>query len=127
MRRWFPIAGWLPAYQRGWLRSDVLGGLTVTAILIPEGMAYAQLNLGLLYASGRGVPQDNVEALTWLQLALFALPAGGTRSDVARAMQDVSEKMTSEQREDAREHARVWKAKPETRQEAKPDTKPAAK
>jgi TPR repeat protein len=79
-----------------------------------QGMPYAQLNLGLLYASGRGVPQNNVEAMTWLQLALFALPPGGARFDVARAMEDVSKNMTSEQREDAREHARVWKAKPET-------------
>jgi TPR repeat protein len=78
-----------------------------------QGMAYAQLNLGLLYAAGRGVPQDNVEAMTWLQLALFALPPGGARYDVARAMEDVSKNMTSEQREDAREHARRWKAKPE--------------
>jgi TPR repeat protein len=80
-----------------------------------QGMPYAQLNLGLLYASGRGVPQDNVEAMTWLQLALFALPPGGARFDVARAMEDVSKNMTSEQREDAREHARVWKARPETK------------
>ena len=36
MRRVFPIAEWLPKYQRGWLRSDLLGGLTVTAILIPD-------------------------------------------------------------------------------------------
>ena len=78
-----------------------------------QGMAFAQLNLGLLYAAGRGVPQDNVEAMAWLQLALFALPPGGARSDVARAMEDVSKKMTNEEREDAREHARVWKAKPE--------------
>jgi TPR repeat protein len=80
-----------------------------------QGMPYAQLNLGLLYAAGRGVPQDNVEAMTWLQLALFALPPGGARFDVARAMEDVSKNMTSEQREDAREHARVWKARPETK------------
>jgi len=78
-----------------------------------QGMAYAQLNLGLLYAAGHGVPQDNVEAMTWLQLALFALPAGGARSDAAHAMEDISTKMTPEQREDAREHARTWKAKPE--------------
>jgi TPR repeat protein len=78
-----------------------------------QGMPYAQLNLGLLYASGRGVPQDNVEAMTWLQLALFALPPGGARFDVARAMEDVSKNMTWEQREDARERARAWKAKPE--------------
>jgi TPR repeat protein len=80
-----------------------------------QGMAFAQLNLGLLYAAGRGVPQDDVEAMTWLQLALFALPPGGARSDVARAMEDVSKKMTNEEREDAREHARVWKAKQEAK------------
>ena len=79
-----------------------------------QGMAFAELNLGLLYASGRGVPQDNVEAMTWLQLSLFGLPPGGARSDVARAMQDVSSKMTSEQLQDAKERARTWKSKPET-------------
>ena len=78
-----------------------------------QGMAFAELNLGLLYAAGRGVPQDNVEAMTWLQLSLFALPPGGARSDVARAMQDVSAKMTSEQLQDAKDRARTWKAKPE--------------
>ena len=80
-----------------------------------QGMAVAQLNLGLLYAAGRGVPQDNVAAMTWLQLALFGLPPGAARSDVARAMEDVSKKMTNEEREDAREHARVWKVKPEAK------------
>jgi len=79
-----------------------------------QGMPFAELNLGLLYAAGRGVPQDNVEAMTWLQISLFALPPGGARSDVARAMQDVSSKMTSEQLQDARDRARTWKAKPET-------------
>ena len=29
------------AYQRGWLRADVVGGLTVAAYLIPQVMAYA--------------------------------------------------------------------------------------
>jgi len=43
VRRRFPIAEWLPSYQRAWLRVDLVAGLTVTAILIPEGMAYAQL------------------------------------------------------------------------------------
>lgn len=43
MSRVLPILGWLPKYQRSWLRTDVPAGLTVTAILIPEGMAYAQL------------------------------------------------------------------------------------
>ncbi len=43
MARVLPILEWLPKYQRSWLRVDLIAGLTVTAILIPEGMAYAQL------------------------------------------------------------------------------------
>ncbi len=41
-RRW-PVLDWLPGYQRSWLRPDVVAGLTVCAILVPEGMAYAEL------------------------------------------------------------------------------------
>ncbi|MGE5289461.1 MAG: SulP family inorganic anion transporter [Micromonosporaceae bacterium] len=37
------IASWRHGYERSWFGTDVLAGLTVTAILIPEGMAYAQL------------------------------------------------------------------------------------
>lgn len=78
-----------------------------------QGMAFAQLNLGLMYASGRGVAQDNVEAMTWLQIALFVLPPGGARSDAARAMQDVADKMTAEQLRLASSQAKRWKAKTE--------------
>jgi high affinity sulfate transporter 1 len=41
-RPW-PILSWVPGYQRSWLPRDVVAGLTVSAILVPEGMAYAQL------------------------------------------------------------------------------------
>ena len=30
-------------YQRSWLRPDVLAGLTVAAMLVPQAMAYAEL------------------------------------------------------------------------------------
>jgi uncharacterized protein len=80
-----------------------------------QGMAYAQLNLGLLYASGTGVPQDNVEALKWLDLALFALPAGGARSDVSRAIVDVAAKMDDIQKQEANKRVRAWKATPEAK------------
>ena len=80
-----------------------------------QGVVFAQLNLGLLYAAGNGVPQDSVEALKWMELALFALPAGGTRSDVARAMTDVTAKMTREQIEEAKRRERAWKAQSEVK------------
>jgi uncharacterized protein len=80
-----------------------------------QGVVFAQLNLGLLYAAGNGVPQDSVEALKWLELAFFGLPAGGPRSDVARAMTDVTAKMTNEQIEEAKRRERAWKAQLEVK------------
>ena len=43
LARYVPILGWLPRYQRAWLVRDILAGITITALLVPEGMAYAQL------------------------------------------------------------------------------------
>src|SRR5262249_36331861 len=42
-QRWLPILGWLPAYRREWLLPDVLAGLAVWAVMVPEGMAYAAI------------------------------------------------------------------------------------
>jgi SulP family sulfate permease len=38
-----PVPGWVSGYERGWLRGDVLAGITVTAYLIPQVMAYAEV------------------------------------------------------------------------------------
>jgi MFS superfamily sulfate permease-like transporter len=37
----FPVISWLPAYRRAWLLPDVMAGLAVWAVMVPEGMAYA--------------------------------------------------------------------------------------
>ena len=34
-----------------------------------QGFAWAQSNLGVMYAKGEGVPEDNAEAVRWLRLA----------------------------------------------------------
>ena len=39
--RLFPVLSWLPGYRRDWLMPDVLAGLAVWAVMVPEGMAYA--------------------------------------------------------------------------------------
>jgi len=36
-----PVLDWLPAYRRDWLLPDVLAGLAIWAVMVPEGMAYA--------------------------------------------------------------------------------------
>ena len=39
----FPIWEWLPKYDRSWLRTDIIAGIVIVALLVPEGMAYAEL------------------------------------------------------------------------------------
>jgi high affinity sulfate transporter 1 len=41
VQRLLPILRWLPGYRRDWLLPDVLAGLAVWAVMVPEGMAYA--------------------------------------------------------------------------------------
>jgi len=41
IRRFIPILSWLPRYDRSWLAVDVIAGLTLWGLVVPEGMAYA--------------------------------------------------------------------------------------
>ncbi len=41
LKEFVPILGWLPHYNKGLLQHDLLAGLTVGVMLIPQGMAYA--------------------------------------------------------------------------------------
>ena len=41
IKSFIPILEWLPKYNKSWLRFDVIAALTVWALLVPEGMAYA--------------------------------------------------------------------------------------
>ena len=43
LERWAPGLGILRAYQRRWLRSDLVAGVVLAAILVPQGMTYAEL------------------------------------------------------------------------------------
>src|SRR4051812_33879514 len=59
--RYVPIAGWLPAYRKEWLRPDVIAGLTLWGVVVPVAMAYAEM---------AGMP-----AQTGLYTAIIALTA----------------------------------------------------
>jgi len=41
LTRYLPILEWLPKYQLSWLRPDIIAGLTVWAVMVPEAMAYS--------------------------------------------------------------------------------------
>jgi MFS superfamily sulfate permease-like transporter len=43
MTRHVPGVRLLRTYRRAWLRHDLVAGLVLTALLVPQGMAYAKL------------------------------------------------------------------------------------
>jgi high affinity sulfate transporter 1 len=43
LERWVPGVRMVRTYRRGWLRFDVVAGVVLAAILVPQGMAYAEL------------------------------------------------------------------------------------
>ena len=56
--RLLPILGWLPRYDRRWLRGDIAAGVAVTALVVPKNLGYAGI---------AGIP---------LQNGLYAAAAG---------------------------------------------------
>src|SRR4051812_16889702 len=42
-RRWVPIAEWLPRYDGGWLRGDLVAGAVVVALAVPQALGYASI------------------------------------------------------------------------------------
>ena len=67
IKSFFPILEWLPNYQGGLLRGDVIAALTLWALLVPEAMAYAGI---------AGMPPET--GLYAAPLALIAYAIFGT-------------------------------------------------
>ena len=62
-----------------------------------------------MYDQGRGVPQDYVDAHTWLNLAASRF-TGELRERVVTARDAVAERMTSADQSKAQRRAREWHA-----------------
>ncbi|EJT96818.1 high affinity sulfate permease [Dacryopinax primogenitus] len=43
LRNLFPFLQWITRYNLGWLTGDVIAGITVGLVLVPQGMSYAQI------------------------------------------------------------------------------------
>ncbi|MDT7827803.1 solute carrier family 26 protein [Pricia sp. S334] len=43
MRRLLPFLDWLPKYGKSWFAKDLVAGLSVGILLVPQGMAYAMI------------------------------------------------------------------------------------
>ena len=67
------------------------------------GDASAQFNLGLMYASGKGVPEDDVEAYAWLNIAAAQ---GDAHAEAFKA--DISQRMSQSQIAGAQKRSREY-------------------
>lgn len=82
---------WVRGYQRGWLRGDVIAGVTVTAYLVPQVMAYADL-AGLPAVAGlwAAVGALTAYALVGTSSCLSAGPESTTALMTAAALASVA-------------------------------------
>jgi len=64
LERWLPGLSVARSYERSWLRTDVVAGIVVTALLIPAGMGYAQ---------AAGLPPETGLYATIIPLLVYAL------------------------------------------------------
>jgi len=64
LERWLPGLSVVRTYERSWLRSDLVAGVVVTALLVPAGMGYAQ---------AAGLPPETGLYATIIPLLAYAL------------------------------------------------------
>jgi hypothetical protein len=84
LRKAFPIADWLPGYPAGWLRADVVAGVTLAAYVVPQSMAYAPL---------AGLPPETglyCYLLAGAAYVLFGTSRPTTKSSVTRSAFDTA-------------------------------------
>jgi high affinity sulfate transporter 1 len=70
LSRAVPILGWLPSYQRAWLGRDAIAGVIIVCLLVPEGMAYAQI---------AGMPPETAFYVAPPALLLYAILASSRK------------------------------------------------
>ncbi len=90
--------------------------LKLFSLAAESGDGGARSNLGNMYAFGKGVEQDYVQALMWFNLAAYAFEASNERDMTVREMNDKNRELaasllTPAQIAEAEKLAREWKPK----------------
>jgi TonB family protein len=76
-----------------------------------QGIVFLQFNVGSMYAGGRGISPNYVQAYKWLSLSI----AGSANKEdplkkAKRLRESIAKKMTSQQIEEAEQLAREWES-----------------
>ena len=77
--------------------------------LAEHGHADAQVNLGIMYATGQGVPQDYIQAHMWFNLAA-SRSTGALRERAVRVRDSAEDQLTPDALNEAQRLAREWDA-----------------
>ncbi|MCZ6859409.1 MAG: tetratricopeptide repeat protein [Alphaproteobacteria bacterium] len=99
----------LVALENGWqayLKGDYATALTDFRFNAQRGDVTAEYNLGVMYETGQGVAQDDVEAFIWYSRAAEHFPEGDARKRASRRRGAVKRFMTNEERSDAMTRAK---------------------
>ncbi|KAK2731557.1 hypothetical protein FQN55_004659 [Onygenales sp. PD_40] len=80
-----PIVGWLPRYNYRWLVNDLIAGLTLGLMLIPQSLSYAKIAT---------IPVQYGLMSSWLPAALYAFM--GTTKDLSTGPTSLIGLLTSE-------------------------------
>lgn len=75
----FPIIGWLPKYDYRWLINDIIAGLTIGLMLIPQGLSYAKI---------AKIPVEYGLMSSWFPPGVYAF-MGTTKGEMKQVSQDV--------------------------------------
>ena len=78
-----------------------------------QGLADAQVKLGVIYTGGRGMRQDRIEAQMWLTLGLSSGGSVEARGMFLKVLDTLAEQMTADQLAEAQRRAREWTPTPE--------------
>jgi uncharacterized protein len=82
---------------------DYAQALKWSRMAAEHGSTAAQFNLGKMYELGEGVPQDYVQAHVW-----FSLSASSGDEQATRMRDQMANKMTYDQIQEARRRAKAW-------------------
>ena len=97
------------AYASG----DYATALRLWRPLAEQGFAEAQHKLGVMYDTGRGVPQNYVQAHMWFNLAASRFPSGERHDAAVNNRNTIAELMTPVQIAEAQRLAGEWKPRGE--------------
>lgn len=74
----FPIIGWLPKYNPRWIVNDLIAGLTIGLMLIPQGLSYAKI---------ADIPVEYGLMSSWLPAAIYAFMGTTKGENIAQSFE----------------------------------------